>query len=214
MQRYPLPCSTRQNLGLGTAPAAGILLQGRCGAGRPPEASVQALLPLLSHLSHTALLSAPLLRQTLTLPGGSAWLALVQHSIVCLTVTLFPGHPPRQCGDIFLFYSLHCPRYQVSLVCSLDYDASLPFPPRADVGTVSQARSRLAHSGDWPCSCGFTSRACGSLAQWEAPEQEFLEMPEALFLPKTVCLTFFNPSTCCSSARSREEVSFSCCNSR
>lgn len=70
--------------------------------------------------------------------------------------------------------------------------------PRADVctaGTDSAAAVRLT---------------CWLGGSWAGVSGDL----EALFLPKAVHLTFFNPSTCCSSARSKEEVSFSCCNSR
>lgn len=88
-------------------------LSGNCpsGTGRPSGVAAQALLPLLSHLGHTALLSALSLSRSLTLPGSSAWLALLHHSVLCLTVTLFPGHPPPWCGDTLLFSSLHSPHH-------------------------------------------------------------------------------------------------------
>lgn len=58
------------------------------------------------------------------------------------------------------------------------------------MGTGSQTQGRRVHSGDGLCSHRLKSRACVSLAGWEALGQKFLEIWKLFFSPRQPTLPF------------------------
>lgn len=184
LQWCPLPCSTRQNPCLGTAPRH---RGGRLGVAAKPSF-------LCCHTWGTQPLSWSF---TVTAPhtsGGSAcgWPGSPPSSHLSLSS---PGHPPPHCGDTLLLSSLHSPpALNLSGLLSLSFllkqrlrgcGNRVPDPGPSVCTTDGLCSHRLKSRRASPCWLG---------GSWAEVSGDL----EALFSPRQPTLPF-NPSTCCSS---------------